>query len=224
MCWGFLIATVNGFKIRDILHERHSHVIMTPEQEDTYVQFFMPHGITPRQFETLYERAEKQVIPKGQAIIRQGEKVDHVTLVVSGSTRASISGRRLTAASAIRPKSITEKQPGGNSGAWIGEMSFLETYWNKEEQEKAMKAKASETGKENDNEIIANHEEESKREVTDTSSTVTLPSKKTSKPADAAMSDADHESIMRARNRYTIVAEDQCLIWYVCFIICNVIL
>ena len=121
VCWSALFAMVNSFKIREILLERHQEVHMTPQQEDIYIQFFMPHGITPRQFQVLQESAKEVVIPSGEAIIKQGEVCDHVSLVVSGSTRASISGRRLTAASAIAPNSITaEEKAGGNSGAWVG--------------------------------------------------------------------------------------------------------
>lgn len=123
--WSALFATVNSFKIREIVLERHQNVHMTPEQEDIFIQFFMPHGITPRQFQILQGSAKAILIPPGEAIIKQGEECNHVSLVVSGSTRASISGRRLTAASSIAPKSFAEEKAGGNSGAWIGKFAVL---------------------------------------------------------------------------------------------------
>jgi hypothetical protein len=45
VAWSALFAAVNSYKIREILLERHSQVHMTPENEDTYIQFFMPRKL-----------------------------------------------------------------------------------------------------------------------------------------------------------------------------------
>ena len=103
---------------------------MTEEQEDCFVKFFMPHGITPKQFEAIEKSAHRITIKKNEPIIKQGERLDHVYLVVRGSTRASILGRYLTAASTTP---LAEAREGGASGAWVGEMSLLECYWEKEQ-------------------------------------------------------------------------------------------
>ncbi|CAB9517781.1 expressed unknown protein [Seminavis robusta] len=211
VCWSALFATVNGFKIREILQERHSEVHMTPEQEDTYIQFFLPHGITPRQYQVLEESAEQVVVPKGSAIIRQGDEMDYVCLVVSGSTRASISGRRLTAASAVSPSSLEEEKAGGNSGAWIGEMAFLETYWTKEQQRKRInntknpstKNDAAETDKSAENVDEPTKAKEATANATNDTATTKPPPPPESKP----------KVSNKPVNRYTIVAVEDCLVW-----------
>ena len=216
-CWSFLFASVNAVKIKEIVQERHQRVQMTPEQEDIYVQLLMPHGITPRQFQVLEERAEKVVIHAGEAIIRQGEEIDHVKLVVSGSTRASISGRRLTAASAICPKTITEEKAGGNSGAWIGEMSFLETYWKKEEQKK--KKKASTTTKDAAAKEATLAGEKTADAVTSMDSSnqslASAAKKDDQQPAPTvpATRTTEQDPIVPSKNRYTIVAASDCVVW-----------
>jgi hypothetical protein len=58
--------------------------------------------------------------------------LDHVYLVVDGTTQAHILGRHLTAASTT-PETRGTRQAGGDSGAWIGEMAFLDSFWENEQ-------------------------------------------------------------------------------------------
>lgn len=44
IAWSSLFAVVNGFKIFEIFHERNAEVHMTEEQEQVFVDHFMPHG------------------------------------------------------------------------------------------------------------------------------------------------------------------------------------
>lgn len=140
-----------------------------------YVRHFMPHGVTPRQFDTMYREAEVVRYGKDTTIVRQGQKQEHVHLVVKGKTRASVFGRRLSAASFTSSSSgakggaaagkkpqqklliPSDAVPEGEdeeeeesdecryaaSGAWIGEIAFLEQYWTKEQR------KASSAGNSN---------------------------------------------------------------------------
>jgi len=132
--WTTLFGTVNTYKILQIVNERHSQVKMTVEEEECYTKFFMPNGVTPKQFEAIGTRAERIAVKKGEPLIKQGEKMKYIYLVIKGSTRASVLGRYLTAASTA-PVSKEQQQVSdvGHAGAWIGEMAFLESSWGKKE-------------------------------------------------------------------------------------------
>jgi CRP-like cAMP-binding protein len=132
ICWTSLFASVNSYKIFGILQERNATVQMTDEQEDIFVEHFMPHGITPKQFEKIYKKAEFIKVKEGGLLFRSGNKLDHLYLVVEGTTQAHILGRHLTAASTTEDTKGDQKE-GGDSGAWAGEMSFLDQFWEKEQ-------------------------------------------------------------------------------------------
>lgn len=121
---------MNAFKIFEILQERHVDVHMSKEQEELFVEHFMPHGVTPKQFEKLEEKAEKFDLNSGELLVRKGDNLNHVYLVVEGSTKAHILGRRLSAASTNKDTKGDSKA-GGDSGAWVGEMTFLEMFGSK---------------------------------------------------------------------------------------------
>jgi CRP-like cAMP-binding protein len=151
--WSLLFAGVNSVKIQSILRERGSAVRLTGEQERIYVRHFMPHGITPKQFEAVLGCARIRRYPKGAAILKQGDRVERVYLVVRGATRATILGRRVSAAS--MPLDMEEDEGGvvdrgaiggreARSSAWIGEMTFLEKYWIKEQLQVQRRSKKPE--------------------------------------------------------------------------------
>jgi hypothetical protein len=132
LVWSSTFAFVNGYKIYEIVQEREGSVQLSTEQEEMYSNFFMPHGVTPKQFEMIYAKAEVIHMKKGTYLIRQNEAYQHVDLVVAGTTRASALGRFLTAASTT--PTAREERVGGASGAWIGEMCLLERVWVKEQK------------------------------------------------------------------------------------------
>jgi CRP-like cAMP-binding protein len=132
VAWSSLFAAVNGYKILEILHERTAEVHMTEEQEKYFVDHFMPHGITPKQFERLENKATKFCLKKGELLARKGDQLDHLYLVIEGSTHAHIFGRQLTAAS-TNADTKGDQKAGGDSGAWVGEMAFLDRFWEKEQ-------------------------------------------------------------------------------------------
>ena len=93
-----LTLFVPYFKIKiRILQERTGSVNLSEEQEKVYVDHFLTHGITPKQFELIDEKATKFQLKKGQYLIRKGEKLNNVYLVIQGTTKAHILGRHLTA-------------------------------------------------------------------------------------------------------------------------------
>lgn len=130
VAWSCLFASVNAVKIFEILHERHVNVHMSEYQEELFVEHFMPHGIAPKQFEKIESKAKKLQLRKGDFLIRKGDKLDHVFLVVEGSTQAHILGRRLSAASTSR-ETKGDQKTGGDSGVWVGEITFLEKFGSK---------------------------------------------------------------------------------------------
>lgn len=130
IAWSSLFATVNGVNIYKILYERNANVVLSQHEEDIFVEHFMPHGVTPKQFEKICSRAKTIAYKKRELIVKQGDPLKHVYLVVKGNTRANYMGRRLTAVSSA--PGYREKKIGGDSGAWIGEMTFLESFGLKE--------------------------------------------------------------------------------------------
>lgn len=127
--WSMLFSAVNTQKIIAILHERKGNVVLSPRQEEIYNEHFQPHGVTPKQFEKLMSKGKMKVIKSGGLISRQGDEMTTVQLVVKGSTRASVTGRHLTAIGS-KPGNRS-RFAGGDSGAWIGEMGFLQSLWMK---------------------------------------------------------------------------------------------
>jgi hypothetical protein len=136
---------VNGVKIFEILHERHFGVHMNEEQEELFVEHFMPHGVTPKQYEKIENKAKKFCLKKGKFLIRTGDKLDRVYLVCEGSTHAHIFGRRLSAQSTSK-ETKGDKKVGGDSGAWVGEMTFLETFGSKLKKNDNMELKQGKNG------------------------------------------------------------------------------
>eukprot|EP00980_Cylindrotheca_fusiformis_P007591 scaffold1580_cov116-Cylindrotheca_fusiformis.AAC.26 len=133
--WSSLFALVNAWKILEIYEERNSDVTMSDDQEKIYVEFFLPHGITPKQFERIEAKAESFELKKGEYLTRRYEKLNHVFLVIEGKTKANILGRHVTALGKIETrKEAEEVDRPPHSGAWVGEMGFLDYYWHKEQQ------------------------------------------------------------------------------------------
>lgn len=130
IAWSSLFAAVNSIKIMQILHERKARVVLTEQQETIFVDTFMPHGVTPKQFEMMWNKAKIVKRKKGEAITSAGKPNDLIYLVIEGSTRANILGRHLTVMSTVPTSKL---KVGGDSGAWIGEMAFLEQLFEKEQ-------------------------------------------------------------------------------------------
>jgi len=132
MAWSSLFAATNALKIARIMDERKGTVVLTGHEEDIYEEHFLSHGLTPKQFAKLLSCAEVINAKKGDQIVRAGEKIDKVYLVVQGQTRASFLGRRVTAASSAPGNQVALR--GGDAGAWIGETAFLDWFWNREKK------------------------------------------------------------------------------------------
>mmetsp|Transcript_19230 Transcript_19230/g.41331 ORF Transcript_19230/g.41331 Transcript_19230/m.41331 type:complete len:550 (-) Transcript_19230:1213-2862(-) len=208
--WSVIFTGVNSFKIYEIMTEREGSVEMTQEQESVYSKFFMPHGVTPRQFETIYNKAEIVHVKKGEHIVEEGQEMISVILVTHGETRAQtgLGMRRLTAASF---KHHEETEDGAanrlawTSGAWIGEIAFLERYWNKQQTKNVNTSAATKTKTQKPDkaaparvaaEIEKQHDETS--DAYDTAAMVsasTLPITTTSKPSKTPKTKEEGEAL-----------------------------
>jgi CRP-like cAMP-binding protein len=211
LVWAFSFATINATKIYQIMEERKGTVRLTAAQEQVYIQFFMPHGVTPKQFEAIDNKAKVVKLKANSTLIKQGEKQEYVYLIVDGSTRANILGRHLTAASTT-PKAH-EDQVGGASGAWVGEMTFLEAYWIKE-QSKHQPAYIEEKEEDLEGKKDADAEEVGKRKNSKDAAAVG----KKGKAADGAET-KPFKVVARAppelkasKALYTIIAKEDCTI------------
>ena len=129
--WAAVFGLTNAYNIHLILEERSDKVTMTKDEQTLYEEHFLTHGVTPKQFRMILDKSEVVHVPKDQIIVRANQQLDSVYLVVSGRTEASILGRHLTYASSLPGNSVRQK--GGDSGAWIGEIQFLESFWQKEQ-------------------------------------------------------------------------------------------
>lgn len=124
--WSLIFASTNAYMVYYIYEERKGQIQPLTEQEkDLYEEHFMPHGVTPRQFEKLIQRAQLIHLKRGDVLIQKGQELHCVYLVSSGATEAVGNlSRRITAASSIQGNK--QRLKGGDSGAWVGEFLFLD--------------------------------------------------------------------------------------------------
>lgn len=120
---------------------------------DIYQEHFQPYGVTQFQFYKCVKMGHSKIIPAGEIVSRQGHPITSVKLVVRGKTRANVSGRHLTAIGSMKGNRF--RNVGGDSGAWIGEMAFLQAKWDRDhataKAAKATTAKAVADGKNGSN-------------------------------------------------------------------------
>jgi CRP-like cAMP-binding protein len=139
---------------------------------------------------------------KGEALIRKGDALDQMYLVVDGATQAHIKGRHLTAQSTSANAKVNRL--GGDSGAWVGEMAFLDRLGEKERQKaapsKVERKKNSGDGKEETGKMT---EDPKTEEIVQTSSAV-------AKQIDAPPGPAASKT---AFVLYTVLAKEDCKVW-----------
>jgi hypothetical protein len=132
--WSMLFASVNGYNITKILRERQGKVILTPHETEIYMEHFQPYGVTQFQFHKVITQGHTKLIEPGTIIAKQGSTINSVKLVVKGKTRAHVGGRHLTAIGSSKGNRF--RNVGGDSGAWIGEMAFLQCVWDRDHAKK----------------------------------------------------------------------------------------
>jgi len=129
--WASIFMLTNTYMVYYIYEERKGPLSKpwTEEEESVYMEHFQTHGVTPRQFEKLLSRASRIILPRGIVLVERGSKFESVYLVIEGVTMArSTLAKKVTAASSVPGNK--EILAGGDSGAWIGELAFLEKFSN----------------------------------------------------------------------------------------------
>mmetsp|Transcript_9156 Transcript_9156/g.18405 ORF Transcript_9156/g.18405 Transcript_9156/m.18405 type:complete len:496 (+) Transcript_9156:179-1666(+) len=147
--WAMTFASVNAFNITKILNERQGKVILTPREMEIYQEHFQPYGVTQFQFYKCVSMGHTKIIPAGEIISRQGHPIRSVKLVVRGKTRANVGGRHLTAIGSSKGNRF--RNVGGDSGAWIGEMAFLQAKWDRDHATAAAASAAAAAAASSDN-------------------------------------------------------------------------
>lgn len=133
LLWSLSFLTANGVKIRDILQERRGAThFPNKEQERIYHRYFCQHGVTPFEFAAIMKRARIIRLNRGDVLLRQGAPLKRVFLVTQGQTSAQRGhDRRLLMTNDQYHQEAVVQQQGGSAGAWLGDMAFVEHYWNK---------------------------------------------------------------------------------------------
>lgn len=129
--WASIFVLTNTYMVYNIYEERRGSLSKpwTEEEESVYGEHFLPHGVTPRQFEKLLSKASRLILPRGIVLVERGSKFESVYLVTEGYMMArSTMSRKVTAASSVPGN--RNVLAGGDSGAWIGELAFLEKCGN----------------------------------------------------------------------------------------------
>jgi hypothetical protein len=138
MTWSSIFVMTNVTMLYWILDERNGSVHLSENQLKLYEEHFLPHGVTPKQFEKVLKKATRVEVAKNTVIQKQGVPIDTVTLLYKGGTQAMSTARhRITVASSeptlLASNNNKHNLPvGGNAGAWIGEIHFLEVLAAKE--------------------------------------------------------------------------------------------
>jgi CRP-like cAMP-binding protein len=173
-------------------------------------------GVTPKQFETIYKAAKLRNLKRGEKLVTAGDTMESVYLVIEGSTRANILGRHLTAAS-MTPE-MHQNRPGGASGAWVGEMAFLEAYWLKEQTKNSSSNLSNAIANESDDSAanlrfsIIQQESESRMQTKASKSSVNVPSGEDSKGATTEQSVPGLGPLKARTALFTITAREDCRI------------
>jgi|AntRauTorckE5430_2_1112549.scaffolds.fasta_scaffold01699_2 CRP-like cAMP-binding protein len=126
LVWSGVFAGTNAYMVYYIYEERKGKPNgLTSQEEDVYEEHFLPHAVTPRQFEKVLAKAKKIELKRGDVLIQSGQQMDKFYLVISGCTEAvSTLSRRVTAASSSPGNN--KKLAGGDAGAWVGDLAFLD--------------------------------------------------------------------------------------------------
>lgn len=141
--WSSVFAATNTYMVYHIYQERKGKPRqLTSEEEDVYEEHFLPHAVTPRQYEKLLSIAKKRELKRGEVLIQKGQAIDKVYLVISGATQAVTKlSRRVTAASSS--KGNKERYAGGDAGAWVGELAFLDYLSERDQRGGILSAQSS---------------------------------------------------------------------------------
>lgn len=137
--WQGIFLAVNVYNLVPLLYERYATVSMSREELDVFERIFLPHGVTPAQFERLLGCAQWKTVGCGHVLAIEGAAASdertsvQLTLVHSGRL-AFKSGSEVisTRLSHVWPASRAAVVPSAHTpatdflGDFVGDLSFFE--------------------------------------------------------------------------------------------------
>ena len=105
--WQLLFFTINFARLVQLVHERRP--VPLPPDAKRLARSVFPH-LRPRELLRLLDVGEILEHPPGELVIRQGEALDHLAIVIDGTARVMLVDTRVIELS---------------HGAFIGELSYL---------------------------------------------------------------------------------------------------
>merc|ERR1719203_1528906 len=92
-CWGLVFAGFHLMNLGLLLHEQHSGISLSDEEEDIYEHGFQRFGVTPRQFRKLLNAGARFVdYGPGETITDAGKPVTTILYVTHGSCISETEG------------------------------------------------------------------------------------------------------------------------------------
>lgn len=107
MAWQIVFFTINFARLLQLIHERRP--VRLPPDAKKLARSVFP-SLRPRELLRLLEVAEIVEHPAGHHVIRQGEPLAHLAIVIDGTARVQLADTRTVELS---------------HGAFIGELSYL---------------------------------------------------------------------------------------------------
>ncbi|MDP3920729.1 MAG: cyclic nucleotide-binding domain-containing protein [Candidatus Omnitrophota bacterium] len=105
--WNAVMLLINVAQIVILVHERRG-AQMNEEEKELYTTLF--RNMSPVEFMKLIRLGDWDRVPRGRVVLREGDKVDHLTLVYNGAMNITREGQEVATL---------------KDGAFIGEMSFI---------------------------------------------------------------------------------------------------
>jgi len=91
--WETTFATIHTYKIYEILNG--DRCVLTPDELRLYALLFRHDELEPSAFHRLVELGKKETYQKGKVLTTEGEHVDHVRVLISGSVSIAMEGKRI---------------------------------------------------------------------------------------------------------------------------------
>ncbi|GAB5036857.1 cyclic nucleotide-binding domain partial [Nannochloropsis oceanica] len=123
--WGLVFLTVNGTMILSLLME-DKEIAFSKEELVLFEEHFLPYSLTPTQFRKLIAIAQWKEVPAGTTLAEEGERLTHLILISKGKVAAFVNQVPIQSFSTFPGAKDMETNKGIDSGAWIGEINFLD--------------------------------------------------------------------------------------------------
>lgn len=123
--WGVIFLSVNAYMIYSLLKEADD-LSFTKDELELFEEHFLPYGLTPTQYKKLLDIGKWVEVPAGTILAKEGEILSYTLLVSSGYVNATINKTTIPLFSTY-PGAKAASPSQKDSGAWIGEVNFLDS-------------------------------------------------------------------------------------------------